>query len=81
LEGILGVVRIEKHASANPQYHWTVPLNEDGKSQLGCLAVAADEAFQKLAVAEVPDRSHAIERANLAEHTAGCCTGHGYDPP
>ena len=67
LKGILPVVRVDQHATADAQDHRSMPLDQDREGQLGGLAPAGREALQELAVGQVPDRSHVEEGAKLPE--------------
>ena len=71
LEGVFGVVPVGKHATADSQNHWSVPFHEHGKGQLGALAAFGGEAFEELAIAQIPDGAHAVERADPPIHVGG----------
>ncbi len=71
LESVFGLMPVGKNAVAYAQDHRAMPLDEHREGQLGWLAGVGGESFQKLAVAEVSDCSHAIERANSAVHFGG----------
>ena len=64
LKGVFGVVPVGKHSMTDAQDHRSVPFDQHGKGKLGGLASKGGEALQKLSVAQVPDGSHAVERAN-----------------
>ncbi len=81
LEGVLGVVRVGQHALADPHHHRTVPLDQDGESQLGGLAAVGREPLQELAVGQLPDRADAIERPELPPDRPVLPDGHRRYPP
>ena len=81
LKGILGLVPVREHASANAKHHRPMPFDQDRKGKLGTLAPVRRESLQKLAVGQVPDRSHVVQRVNLPENRAVYCVGHDRDPP
>ena len=57
-----------------------MPFDQDCKGELGGFASVGGEAFQKLAVAQFPDRADRVDCANLPKNSAGFCLAHECNP-
>ena len=57
LKSIFGIMRIGQYAPADAQDHRSVPLDQDGKRQLGGLAAVGREPLQELTVGQLADGS------------------------
>ena len=82
LEGVGRIVRIAQDPPADAQDHRPVPLQQRREGRLGFRRVVpAEEPRQERTVAEVTDRTHAVEHPELTgQDAAGSFTIHRENP-